>query len=167
MFNDDPPIPTSHEGLLHEVFDQSSAGFQVIDRDWKYLFVNSAVAKQGRTKVEDLVGRTMMQKYPGIEKTKLFEYLKKSMDDKVVVRMENEFIFPDGSKGWFQLFVHPWSEGIMIFSVDITGRKLAEAELHQKIEDLEKRISSPGEKSKLTELQKALAKLREPEILVV
>ncbi len=160
------PIPISYEDLLHQVFDQSTAGFQVIDNNWKYIFVNETVATQGKSEVHALMGHTMMEMYPGIENTPLFTQLKKCMEEKATISMENEFTYPDGSKGWFQLFIHPWAGGIMIFSVDITGRKLAEEKLSQKIEELEKMVGPEVDKQKVLDLKDALAKLRQPEVVV-
>lgn len=160
-------IPVTNEDLLHQVFDQSSAGFQVIDKDWRYIFVNDAVAKQGKSSPSELIGKTMMEKYPGIDSTPLFTELKKTMEDKVAIRMENKFVFPDGTEGWFQLFIHPWSDGIMIFSVDITSRKEAEKELLKKVAELENTETSSESKQKISDLKEALMKLQKPEVTVV
>jgi diguanylate cyclase (GGDEF)-like protein/PAS domain S-box-containing protein len=43
--------------------------------------------------------------------------------------MVNEFIYPDGSSGWFELSIQPVPDGIFILSSDITGRKLGERAL--------------------------------------
>jgi PAS domain S-box-containing protein len=40
--------------------------------------------------------------------------------------MENEFVFPDGTIGWFELSIQPVSEGVFILSEDITERKRSE-----------------------------------------
>lgn len=122
--------------LLETVLDNMLEGFQVISRDWEYLYVNNSVADQGKKSKAELIGKTMMECYPGIDKTPLFEQLKKAQDQKVSIRMENEFKFPDGSSGWFELYIHPWAEGIIIFSIDITDRKTAENKLYGKIKEL-------------------------------
>jgi len=43
--------------------------------------------------------------------------------------MENEFDYPDGTKGWFELSIQSTFEGAFILSVDITERKQAEKDL--------------------------------------
>lgn len=151
------------DGLLHQVFDQSSAGFQIIDRDWKYVFVNPAVVMQGKSSENELVGRTMMEVYPGIEKTDLFIQMKKCMDQKAIVRMDNHFIYPDGTKGWFKLFIHPWNNGIMIFSFDITKHKNDEIDLNFKLEELDDLIKTDDLKQKLAEIKKLFADIHRPE----
>ena len=43
-------------------------GVQVVGRDYRYLYVNEAVVAQGRTTRKELLGRTMMECYPGIDR---------------------------------------------------------------------------------------------------
>lgn len=45
------------------------------------------------------------------------------MEDRTAQRMENEFTFPDGARGWFELSIQPVPDGIFILSNDITERK--------------------------------------------
>ncbi len=123
--------------LLTTVVDQMLEGFQVIDNNWRYLYVNDTVVKQGRMKREDLIGKTMMECYHGIENTFLYSQLKKVMDDKTTVEMENEFVYPDNSKGWFQLYIQSCEAGIFILSVDITARKQLEEKLQGKINEID------------------------------
>lgn len=122
--------------LLSSFVDEMHEGFQIIDFQWRYLFVNAVVAKQGKKTKEELLGRTMMECYPGIENTPLFVQMKKCMDERESVNFENEFAFPDGSTGWFGLLIRPCEEGIFILSVDITERKRAEENLQNKTGEL-------------------------------
>ena len=117
------------ENRLQASLDFMIEGCQIIDFDWRYVYVNEAAAKQGRKKKEDLLGYTMMQVYPGIDKTELFSNLRNCMTNHVPKQMDNEFVFPDGDKGWFELHVEPVPEGLLILSIDITKNKVIEAEL--------------------------------------
>jgi PAS domain S-box-containing protein len=104
-------------------------GYQIIDFDWRYIYLNEAAAKQGRKSKKELLGYTMMQAYPGIDKTELFNHLRNCMTNRVPHKMDNEFSFPDGRKGWFELHIEPVPEGILVLSMDITKNKEIEAEL--------------------------------------
>ncbi len=121
---------------LRGVIDALHEGLQVIDRSWRYVFVNRAAAAHGRTTVEPLLGRTMMDCYPGIDKTEMFGKLRRCMELRESQRLENEFTFPDGSKGHFELRVEPCSVGIVVLSVDVTNERRVEQQLRhaQKME---------------------------------
>lgn len=126
-----------HDSTLDHLLE----GFQLISHDWRYLYVNDAVVQQSKYPAkESLLGFTMMEKFPGIEKTRMFQTLKRCMSERVSDHFDNEFEFPDGSKGWFELRIHPVPEGIFILSVDITARKLAEQRKQAYINGLEEMI---------------------------
>jgi len=111
--------------------DNMLEGCQIIGFDWRYLYVNDAVAKHGRHTKEELLGHTMMEMYPGIENTEMFAELRSCMEKRTFHRMENEFTFPDGSKGWFELSMEPMAEGVLVLSSDITERKRVEEALRE------------------------------------
>ncbi|MCA8978169.1 MAG: response regulator [Planctomycetes bacterium] len=117
---------TDRGALPNNILDSLLEGCQVIGRDWRYLYVNDAVARQGRRPKEQLLGRTMMEAYPGIDQTPMFALLRECMDDRHSRRLENEFTFPDGSQQWFELRFEPVPEGVFILSLEITDRKRAE-----------------------------------------
>lgn len=118
-----------NELRYHRVLDAMMEGCQIIDYHWRYLYVNGVVAEQGKNKPEDLLNHTMMEMYPGIEKTELFGILSRCMEHRTSHRFENQFQFPNGSTGWFELSIQPAEEGIFILSTDITERKQAEQKL--------------------------------------
>lgn len=113
----------------HSLFDHMIEGCQIIDQDFRYLYVNEAVVKQSRHTKEELLGRTMMEAYPGIENTEMFTHLRFCMEKHEPQQMENEFTFPNGSKGWFTVLMEPIPKGIFVLSLDITERKRVEKDL--------------------------------------
>lgn len=124
------------EQQFQETIDKMFDGIQIIGFDWKYLYVNDIVANQGKYTKEELLGSTMMEKYLGIEKTKMYKTLEHSMNHRVQLEMENEFVFPDGSKGWFLLSIQPAAEGILILSKDISEKKRAMLKLEEQNAEL-------------------------------
>ncbi len=128
------------EQQFRRTLDNLLEGIQIIGFDWKYIYVNKSLTRHGKYSKEELLGHTMMEKYPGIEHTELFKVLGQCMDDKTSKHLENEFIYPDGSSAWFELSVQPVDEGIFVLSVDITERKMAEANLQKLNEELEQKV---------------------------
>lgn len=128
------------EQQFRSSLDTMLEGIQIINFGWRYLYVNEAVAKQGKYPREELLGHTMMEKYPGIEKTELFSILRQCMSERVSKSMDNEFVYPDGSKDWFELSIHPVPEGILILSINITERRKAEEKIKKLNDELEQKV---------------------------
>lgn len=120
--------------------DSMIEGCQIIDFNWRYVYVNPTVAKQGHTSPEKLVGNTMMEVYPGIEKTELFTVLKRCMETRQMEHLENKFEYPDGGYQWFDLRIQPSKEGLFILSIDITDQKLAQEKILNLNAELEERV---------------------------
>jgi PAS domain S-box-containing protein len=123
-------------------------GFQLISFQWQYLYVNDAAVKQSKVSREQLVGRTMMEVYPGIENSDMFQSVKRCMEQRTNTQIESVFNYPDKTQGWFDLHIQSVPEGVFILSIDITQRKRAEKDLEQMNEKLEMLV-----KARTTELQ--------------
>ncbi|NUY81016.1 PAS domain S-box protein [Flavobacterium sp. MAH-1] len=110
---------------LRERLDSLLEGIQIIDFNWKYVYINDIMLHQVRMTRQQLVGHTMMEKFPGIEDTEVFQSLKRCMYEREAVGLENKFTFPNGVVKWFDLCIEPAEEGICILSLDITPYKEA------------------------------------------
>lgn len=119
------------EERFRSTLETMNEGCQIIGFDWRYIYVNPKIVEQGHKNKNELLGRTMMEAYPGIEKTKLFDTLQQCMSERTSKKTENQFTYPDGSVGWFDLSIQPCNEGILIFSIDITQHKQAEERLRE------------------------------------
>jgi len=118
------------EARYRHVLDTMMEGCQIIDFDWRYLYVNEVVAaQQARLRPDDMLNHTVMELYPGVENAELFAVLRQCMEGSVPAHMETQFSFPDGRLRWFELSIQPVREGIFILSTDITGRKRAEEKI--------------------------------------
>jgi PAS domain S-box-containing protein len=125
-------------GLHFEsVLDEMSEGLQVLDFEYRYLYLNRAAARHGRRDRHSLVGRRIVDEYPGIEETEVFENMRRCMVERVPRQMTNRFVYPDGGEASFDLRISPVPEGIVVLSVDISDRVTAEEELRRSREDLE------------------------------
>ena len=72
---DTPLSPTTSPHLYGQVLDTLLEGCQVIDFDWRYLYVNDMAAQFGRRPKSDYIGHKIQALYPGIEATELFAVL--------------------------------------------------------------------------------------------
>lgn len=101
-------------------------GIQIINPKWQYVYVNDTLTEHGKYSRKELIGYTMMEKYPGIENTEVFAHIKNCMVDGHPHQMVNEFDFPNGSKGYFELRMQPVLEGVLVLSFDVTAQMQAE-----------------------------------------
>ncbi len=124
------------EERFHRAMDLLVEGVQIIGYDWRYLYVNDSLVGHSTYTREDLLGNTMMEKYPGIEHTQVFAVLRECMKDRTARHMENDFTFPDGSIGAFYLRRQPVAEGHFILSTEISERRRAELEMAAQREQL-------------------------------
>lgn len=107
-------------------FDKMLEGIQIHDFDWKYIYVNDALLNYSQYSREELLGYTVMEKYPGIEQTHLFSVMQRCMNERVHEQLTTEFVFPNGEKAYFELSIQPVPQGIFILSINITERMKAE-----------------------------------------
>jgi signal transduction histidine kinase len=135
----------------YAAFDHLIEGVQIIDSDWRYVYVNDVVANHGKAPKDTYIGCTMMEKYQGIEHTEMFAQLKQCMESKVPSQFINHFEYPDGSSGWFELSMQPVEEGVLILSFDITQLKETEAKLDVKLEERSRMLTQLVEQKRQLE----------------
>ena len=117
------------EERFRGTLDNMLEGCQIIGDDWRYIYINDAAERHNRRPKEQLLGNRYMDMWPGIEATEVFAVIRRCMDERTPQSMENEFTFPDGAVGWFDLRMSRVPEGIVILSVDISERKRSESAL--------------------------------------
>jgi two-component system, cell cycle sensor histidine kinase and response regulator CckA len=121
---------------LGTVLDALREGIQIIDREWRYVYLNQAAAMHGRKEREELLGRTMLECYPGIDATEVFATLRQCMEQRTNASIQNEFFYADGQRRNFELRIEPCEAGLVVLSIDVTdGRRVEEQLRHaQKME---------------------------------
>ena len=105
--------------------DRLLEGCQIIGPDYRYVYLNEVAARHARVDVAALIGRTMMEVYPGIESTPMFGALRACMERRAPQALENQFTYPDGHRAWFDLRFEPVPEGVAVLSMDATPRRAA------------------------------------------
>ncbi len=128
------------DARYHSVLDNMLEAVQILGFDWRYLYLNDAAARNGRQVKEEMLGHTVMERFPGFEKSEMFAALRSCMEERTARVAEFEFDYPDGSRGWFEFSIQPVPEGLFILSLDITARKRVEHEIRALNADLERRV---------------------------
>jgi PAS domain S-box-containing protein len=118
-----------NEQKYRNTLDNMMEGVQMHDFNWKYIYVNDALVNYSSYTREELIGYTLMEKYPGIEHTDVYAAAQRCMNDRVTEYLETDFIFPDGTTKYFELSIKPIPEGIFILSIDRSDKKKAKEKL--------------------------------------
>jgi diguanylate cyclase (GGDEF)-like protein/PAS domain S-box-containing protein len=118
------------EERYRTLFNTMMEGCQIISKEWEYLYINNSLAEQINLSKEKLIGNKMWEVFPDIRKSDMFSVLKKSMEERTIEEIENEFELSEEKK-CFQLRIYPVPEGIFVLSKDITKQ----VEARQKIKE--------------------------------
>ncbi len=113
------------------MLDNMLEGCQILGHDWRYLYLNSTAEIHNHRPNQELLGNTYMDMWPGIESTHVFSEIKRCMEHRVAIQLENRFVYPNGEIGWFNLSIQPIPEGFLILSLDITEYTRAEKQTIQ------------------------------------
>ncbi|MBK8882744.1 MAG: PAS domain S-box protein [Bacteroidales bacterium] len=119
------------EERSRNTLDNMLEGCQIIGFDLRYIYLNHTAEIHNRRPNEELMGKRFMDIWPGIENTEVFKSIKQVLEKKIPSHFENEFLYPDGSIGWFDLSIQPVPEGVFILSIDITDRKRQQEKLFE------------------------------------
>ncbi|MES2104143.1 MAG: EAL domain-containing protein [Pseudomonadota bacterium] len=117
------------DSSFRSMLDSMLEGCQIVGHDWRYLYINEAAQKQNGVPTGQLLGKVVMECWPGFAETEIFALEKDCMEQRIMQRGQFEFTYPDGRKGWFRVIIQPVLKGIAIFSEDISERMQAEADL--------------------------------------
>ena len=116
---------------FRDTLDNMLESCQIIGFDWRYIYLNGTAEIHNRRSNDELLGSRYMDMWPGIEDSAIFRTIRQTLDERVSNRLENKFVFPDGTVGWFDLSIQPVPEGVFILSIDITQRKNTEDALRE------------------------------------
>lgn len=121
------------EERIQITLDNISEGCQIIDFDWRYIYVNDMAVRHGRIPKEEKLGYTVFDVHPNFENSKRYSAIKDCLEHRTAHQSELSYVESDGTQFWFNLSVQPVPDGAFLLSVDITEHKQAERqelELH-------------------------------------
>ncbi|XWK91290.1 MAG: PAS domain S-box protein [Phormidium sp.] len=135
------------EGLLRLFAQYAPAGIAMFDREMRYVMASQRWADEYNLgSVASVMGRSHYEIFPEIPER--WRQIHQSCLAGAIEKCEEDlFVRADGKQQWISWEIHPWYTatdeigGIIVFSVDVTGRKQAKLALKQLNAELEARVA--------------------------
>ena len=127
---------------LEHVLANTTDGFFIYDRDWRYVYVNDRGAEQSQKSREELIGKVFWDVFPDVVGTEIYENLTAAAADGKPRRYE---IYYEPYDVWFEHRVFAQDDGTAVFVRDVTEQRRADRTLKES----ERRLNQAKEAAQL------------------
>ena len=114
------------EQQYRSILESITEGFLFLDRDWRIRYANHQVAALGAVDPALILGKTLWEVAPDIEKTRFASAFREAMDTGQIVRVE-DYYPPSGR--WIHASAYPSPDGLSIFGQDVTETRVQQEKL--------------------------------------
>ena len=127
-----PAAPGGESALMQSTaraLDSISEGIIILDRDWRFVYVNPAAERFMRKSGAEVLGQTLWEAFPDAASRMFGIEYRRAVAENVPVHFE-EF-YPEPLNAWYEVRAYPGPAGLSIFFRDITERRETEAALRE------------------------------------
>jgi PAS domain S-box-containing protein len=110
------------------LFDSLDEGVYIVDKSWRYIYVNSKAAAIQAKPREELLGKNIWEVYPEAVESVSFTYAQRAVAENTTITFEAYYPLVET---WFECRCYPIPEGLIILLQDINKRKCQEEALRQ------------------------------------
>lgn len=114
------------ETLLGTTLEGITDGFCLMDKDWRFVFLNSQAERMLQRGKGELLGKNLWQEFPAIAGTYVEHEYRAAVAEQRSTRLE---AFYRPLKTWFVFHVYPTESGTAVYFQDITQRRAEQAQL--------------------------------------
>jgi PAS domain S-box-containing protein len=107
---------------LSSVLESTTDAVFMLDRDWKFTYMNRHAMKLLRSQGE-LLGKNLWEEFPAAIDSSFWTNYQKAMREEVPVKFEE--YYPKPLDRWFEVHALPSEEGLAVFFHDVTEMRLA------------------------------------------
>jgi len=116
------------EANLERVLASINDQFLVLDREWRYTYVNDRVVEATGISKEDLLGKCIWDVFPETVESEFYIEVHRAVAKQTVVQFEYYY---SPWQRWFENRVYPSVSGVSLLVTEISDRKQAEVALRQ------------------------------------
>ncbi|OWW18304.1 hypothetical protein AYR66_01640 [Noviherbaspirillum denitrificans] len=109
-----------------DILENMDEGFVLLDSDFRVVQVNAGALRLEQRPASEVVGRTVWEAWPGMEPSEIGKRYKRAMAERIRVKYEHCYTYPDGRAFWLEMNAFPYGDGLAVFYRDVTETKQAE-----------------------------------------
>lgn len=118
--------PSELDSRLTEALEHIDGAFVILDRDWRFTFVNRNAVDPIGISPSEVIGRNMLEMFPAFIGTATAKHYQSAMESRQSSRFEE--CSPVNGR-WYEVSVYPFPDGVAAHWHDVTTRKLAQLAL--------------------------------------
>jgi PAS domain S-box-containing protein len=99
--------------------------FAILDREFRYVFVNAKAAETLGRPAEELIGNRIWDLFPAAVGNQFYQELHRAASERVPIHSEHYY---EPFDRWFVNHIYPYADGLCVFTTDITDLKRAQQE---------------------------------------
>lgn len=116
------------EQALPGILDAVSDAISIVDREWRYTYINAQAEILAGMSKEHLLGRSIWEVFPGAIGTAFETAARQAIAENRQVSLDD--YFPTFGR-WYEHRLHPTSEGLIFFTTDIDERKRLDEQVRE------------------------------------
>jgi PAS domain S-box-containing protein len=120
------------EGNYRLFLDRISDGFIVLDKDFRYVYVNHKIGELTHRDSQSLIGKNVWEEFPDAVNSVTYKAFQTAFKEQ---RFISNIDYFEPLDLWQENYIYPSPEGLSIFIKDISDRKKLEKELREKERD--------------------------------
>ena len=115
-----------------QILESITDGFEALDRDCRFVYVNQAAAELAKGAQADLIGGNIWDLIPEWRGTVVEQKFHEVLENCIPARFE----YQSKDLRWLEFHVHPAKDGgLTVYFSDITGRKVVEQRLRETLSE--------------------------------
>ncbi len=111
---------------LNLTLESITDGFYLLDKDWKFTYLNAPAESLLQRRRQDLLGRSVWDAFPETVGTQLEQEFREAVQLERKARFE---LFYAPLQIWFDIHAYPMEAGLAVYFHDVTERRLEQAQL--------------------------------------
>ncbi len=129
---DTPSTGAADAGLhLEATLDQLADGLVLIDREWRYTYLNRAAEQYMRLTSEQIVGRTLWELFPDAATNDFGEPMRRAMKERTVTYVR---AYHSALELWLETRIYPTADGIAVHLRDVSDIERQQRELDDAVD---------------------------------